>query len=58
MDLVAKMRQAQREYFQTRDRMVLQRVKELEREVDSAVPRMRSPGMFEWSSSKDEEQTY
>mgnify|MGYP003309933269 CR=1 FL=1 len=33
-ELVRKMRNAQKEYFKTRDKNVLQRSKELERKVD------------------------
>jgi hypothetical protein len=35
IELVREMRNAQKEYFKTRDKNVLQRSKELERKVDS-----------------------
>lgn len=44
--LVAEMRAAQREYFKTRDRDVLQRSKELERAVDAMIDRRAAPDMF------------
>ena len=34
---VKAMREAQKEYFRTRDRQVLQRSKELERKVDTCI---------------------
>jgi hypothetical protein len=34
MQLVREMRNAQKEYFKTRDKNVLQRIKELERKID------------------------
>lgn len=44
--LVAKMRAAQREYFRTRDRGVLQQSKDLERQVDQWVGIHREPDLF------------
>jgi uncharacterized protein Yka (UPF0111/DUF47 family) len=35
VELVREMRNAQKEYFKTRDKNVLQRIKELERKVDA-----------------------
>ena len=37
MQLVREMRNAQKEYFKTRDKNVLQRSKELERKVDACI---------------------
>ena len=44
--LVREMRQAQKEYFKTRDRDVLNRSKSLERQVDKAIEAMNAPGLF------------
>jgi hypothetical protein len=46
IDLVSRMRSAQREYFRSRDRQVLQRSKELERAVDAAIELRAAPDMF------------
>lgn len=40
--LVAAMREAQRDYFETRDRESLSRSKELERRVDQECQRIKS----------------
>ena len=40
IELVREMRNAQREYFKTRDKKVLQRSKELERKVDSFLEQL------------------
>ena len=40
IELVREMRNAQKEYFKTRDKNVLQRSKELEREVDSFLAQL------------------
>ena len=50
-DLVRDMRAAQREYFRTRSHFVLQRSKELERQVDAelkadARPSREQPTLF------------
>ena len=37
IELVRQMREAQKEYFRTRDKNVLQRSKELERKVDTYI---------------------
>jgi len=50
VNLVAKMLAAQRVYFKTRDKNVLEESKRLEREVKKATARMRNdldqPGLF------------
>lgn len=40
VELVREMRNAQKEYFKTRDKNVLQRSKELERKVDSFLAQL------------------
>jgi hypothetical protein len=45
-DLVAKMRQAQKDYFRTRDREVLSRSKELEKLVDTELANDVEPSLF------------
>ena len=40
IELVREMRNAQKEYFRTRDKNVLQRSKELERKVDSFLAQL------------------
>ena len=40
IELVREMRNAQEEYFKTRDKNVLQRSKELERKVDSFLSQL------------------
>jgi len=45
-DLVARMRQAQKEYFRTRDREALGRSKELERLVDTELANDVEPSLF------------
>ena len=50
-DLVRRMREAQREYFKTRSHFVLQRSKELERQVDAELradehPAEKQPTLF------------
>lgn len=40
IELVREMRNAQKEYFKTRDKNVLQRSKELERKVDSFLAQL------------------
>ncbi|MEO1082426.1 MAG: hypothetical protein AAFY29_22920 [Pseudomonadota bacterium] len=47
MSLVQRMRDAQTEYFRTRDRNVLQRSKALEREVDEAIRTATQMGLFQ-----------
>lgn len=44
--LVAEMRQAQKDYFATRDREVLNRSKSLERQVDKQIESINQPGLF------------
>ena len=44
--LVQEMRSAQKEYFATRDRDVLNQSKTLERQVDKALDDMAAPGLF------------
>lgn len=51
-DLVRRMREAQREYFKTRSHFVLQRSKELERQVDAELkaderPAPKQPTLFD-----------
>lgn len=46
-DLVRRMREAQTEYFQTRDRDVLSISKSLERQVDAELERGLHPGLFD-----------
>jgi hypothetical protein len=45
-DLVARMRQAQKEYFRTRDRESLSRSKELEKLVDTELANDVEPSLF------------
>jgi hypothetical protein len=50
-DLVRRMREAQREYFRTRSHFVLQRSKELEKQVDAELktdlrPEPEQPTLF------------
>lgn len=40
-DLVAKMRQAQKDYFNTHNHTILRRCKALERDVDKELERIR-----------------
>lgn len=48
IDLVAKMRAAQREYFRTRSHDALESSKNYERDVDAALRELRGgPGLFE-----------
>lgn len=47
LDLVSRMRGAQKQYFKTRDRDVLQLSKQLERQVDQYIEAQRRPGLFE-----------
>ena len=48
--LVRKMRQAQRKYFRTRDRKVLEESKELEQTVDKRLDELeRGPELFDQS---------
>lgn len=44
--LVSEMRNAQREYFRTRDKEVLQRSKELERKVDAYLSNIKTPKLL------------
>jgi hypothetical protein len=46
VDLVRRMRDAQRRYFKTRDRGDLDTSRQLEREVDRAVEAIQQPGLF------------
>lgn len=46
IDLVARMRAAQKEYFKTRDKEVLARCKALEREVDLRIGQQHMPDLF------------
>ena len=45
-DLVARMRQAQKDYLRTRDREALGRSKELERLVDTELANDVKPSLF------------
>ena len=45
-DLVARMRQAQKDYFRTRDREALSRSKELEKLVDIELTNKVEPSLF------------
>ena len=42
IDLVAEMRQAQKEYFKTRDRNILSKSKQLEAQVDAEINKVNS----------------
>lgn len=46
LELVARMREAQKEYFITRDHVVLTRSKGLERQVDEFIRNVNQPGLF------------
>lgn len=46
VELVARMRNAQREYFKTRDREVLSQSKKLEKQVDQYIDSQQRPGLF------------
>lgn len=45
-DLVRRMRDAQKEYFKTRDKDVLRKSKDLERQVDLALQEDQEPKLF------------
>ena len=47
-DMVAKMRQKQKDYFKTRDSTVLRECKDWERRVDQALetPKPKEPDLF------------
>ena len=47
VDLVRQMRETQKLYFETRDREILDRSKNLERRVDRAILAIESPDLFE-----------
>lgn len=44
--LVAKMREAQKEYFRTREKTALKKSKELERQVDEELKRSYTADLF------------
>lgn len=44
--LVRRMRDAQRRYFRTRDRAILEEAQRIEREVDAAIEQ-KAPGLFD-----------
>lgn len=47
IDLVRRMRKAQKNYFATRDKTVLRESKDLERRVDMMLdPPVETPGLF------------
>lgn len=46
VDLVAKMRQSQKDYFKTRGYSQLTESKRLEKEVDAAIEDIRAPKLF------------
>ena len=45
-DLVRRMRDAQKEYFKTRDKDVLRKSKDLERQVDLELQSDNNPSLF------------
>lgn len=45
-DLVRRMREAQKEYFRTRDKDVLRKSKDLERQVDLELQTDNNPSLF------------
>lgn len=47
IELVRQMRDAQREYFRTRDKGILESSKRLERKVDEKVRNLLDHGQFE-----------
>lgn len=46
IELVRQMRNAQKEYFRTRDKRILACSKELERRVDKAIEESNEPQLF------------
>ena len=44
--LVFEMRKAQKEYFKTRDKVILEKSKQLERQVDEYLNKKVNPNLF------------
>ena len=47
IEAVQTMRQLQKDYFATRDTLVLQRAKTMEGKVDAMLDKMLNPGIFD-----------